>query len=369
MIMSNILNIQHSQNEYHDLVVHFNKLFCIENPSFKIISKFLDEIKFFWYERLNIIDFELEELTNNDSCFLLCGAIYLNVKEYEHFYFKSIGDYHFLFDPFLKMENFFRVPEEKVNSSKTIEYFKEVFFDTLEILTKYTNFFYILPIRELAVTDEKHHYEMLEKFFMNFVSRAFNHDFADHDDFHNKYGNYEQIESDIDPYIRENLIFLDKNDTSLSLRLKVERYCKEQMSFSELTKGQSESQIFLLALYSWLSQIIDILLICVTLRLNPYIRFDVTFHYLALLMYTFIEDSTLRKMIEKSIIFFIFRKVIENNHFNQREFSEYYSEINNKNILGNLLSKIREQKIDIFKGGIKDIEIIIRNEFGFLGKV
>jgi len=41
MIMSNILNIQHSQNEYHDLVVHFNKLFCIENPSFKIISKFL----------------------------------------------------------------------------------------------------------------------------------------------------------------------------------------------------------------------------------------------------------------------------------------------------------------------------------------
>ena len=359
----NLRNIQEAQNEYQALIVRLKILFKNEEITLKKIAIFLDEIKYFWLERKGMIDFELEELTENNSCFLLCGAIYLNVRDYEHYYFKSIGDYHILFDPFLKMENFFRVPEDRINTSETIDYFKNVLSDTIDILDNYKNYFFILPIRELAVEDNDQHHELLEKFFINFISSSFKKEFKNQNDFCTQYRTFEHIESEMEPYVLENLIFNDKRDREMPLRKKLECYCKNQMSFSALTEGQSDAQIILLSVYSWLSQVIDILLICVYLRLNPYIRFDITFHYLALVMYTFIEDQNLKEMIEKTIVFYIFRKIIDVENFKKREFSEYCMAIKNKNILDNLMSKVRKQQIDIFKDGIRKVESIIQDEF------
>ena len=101
-----LVNIKKSQQDYLVKILQHESKINQEGLSVKDISFLLDEIKCFWLERLKIIEFELEELTEKHLCFLLSGAIYLNVSEYEHFYFKSLGDYHLLYDPFLKMENF-----------------------------------------------------------------------------------------------------------------------------------------------------------------------------------------------------------------------------------------------------------------------
>lgn len=355
-------NIIKAQAEYQELIVNYKKLYD-EEISTKTIAMFLDEIKCFWLERLELIGFELEELSKTNSCFLLCGAIYLDVFNYEQYYFKSLGDYHLLFDPFLKMESFFRAPEEKINAKETIDYFKKVLADTLEILAKYKDYFYILPIRELAIKDDEQHYELLEKFFLNFISSSFKKEFVSQDDFCNRYQTFEQIESEMDPYVCKNLLFDEPDLREMPLRKKIEHCCETQMNFEELTRGQSEPRMFLIAVYSWLTQIIDILLICAYLGINPYIRFNITFHYLALIMYTFVEDQYLKEMIEKTIIFYIFRKTIDAANFEKREFSEYFLIIKGKNILNNILVKIREQQIDIFKGGIKRVELIIHDEF------
>jgi hypothetical protein len=358
-----LVNIKKSQQDYLLKIIQHKSMINQKELSVKEISFLLDEIKCFWLERLKIIDFELEELTEKHLCFLLSGAIYLNVSEYEHYYFKSLGDYHLLYDPFLKMENFFRIPEENINKKETIDYFKKVYADTIEILTKYQNQFFILPIKEIAIVDDKKHHEMLEKFFFNFLSSSFKKDLTSEEDFFKNYESFEEIEDDMDNYIRDHLILSDSSDLGLSLRNKIERYCKTQMNFASLIKEKTEPQIFFISIYSWISQIIDILLICVILRIYPYIRFDVTFHYLTLLMYTFIEDRKLKELIEKTIISYIFYKTINEENFKKIKFGDYCKLLENKSLLNVIISKIHEIGIDIFEGGVKQVESVIKKEF------
>lgn len=356
-------NIKKAQEEYLVMINQYKSLFEQEKILVKETAFILDEIKCFWLERLELIEFELEGLTVDNSCFLLSGAIYLNVADYEHYYFKSLGDYHLLFDPFLKMEKFFMVPEENLNSKEIIDYFKEIYIDTIEVLTKYKHHFFILPIREIAIKNEPKHFELLDTFFLRFISSILNKNFSSNEDFCNNYKSFEEIENDMDDFIREHLRYSDTDETGLSLREKIERYYKLPMNFKKLTQNNSESQLFLISTFSWIAQITEILLICVRLNTYPYVRFDVTFHYLSLLMHTFIEDKNLKEIIEKAIIFYILRNTIEEERFQNIEFNDFCNLIENKSLLDVIIGKMHALGIDICKGGIKQVQSIITKEF------
>jgi len=364
MIAPILFNIQKSQNEYRDLILSYKKIINKRKMCINDISMMIDDIKLFWIERLNIIEFELNELVKNYCCFLLSGAIYLGISDYEHYYFKSLGDYHFLYDPFLKLENFFHLPHNKINKDETIKIFNAAYKDTVQILTKYNNQFYILPMREIAIKSSKEQVEFLEKSFLNFLSNAFDVKFISREDFCKKYKTYEEIEENMIPYFRKYLILDEQFNFTLTLREKINLYIKSQINIPELIKDNSETEIFILSIFTWYSQIIDILSVCTRLGLNPFIRFNVTFQYLTLIMNIFIEDNELKKMIERTIVFYIFYKLINRNRFKNITFSDYCSRIKDKRILNNILDTMHDQGIDIFvDGGIKKIQTIINDEF------
>ena len=194
MNTSLLTNIKTFQVEYLEKVSRYKSLIDQEEVPVKEIAFMLDEVKCFWLERLETIEFELEELSASKSCFLLSGAIYLNLPDYEHYYFKSLGDYHLLSDPFLRMESFFRVPEDRINIKETIDYFKRTYIDTIEVLTKYKNCFFILPIREMAIKDESKHYELLETFSLRFISSTVNKHFSSREEFCKNYKSFEEID-------------------------------------------------------------------------------------------------------------------------------------------------------------------------------
>jgi hypothetical protein len=173
----NLVNINKSQKDYLAMILQFKKDVDEDNLSVNKLASFMDDIKCFWLGRLKIIECELNELTEDNIGFLLSGAIYLNISKYDHYYFKSFGDFHLLNDPLLKMEPFIRVPNEKHNIEEVVAYFKRVYFDVVNILTKYESHFYILPISEIAIENQKMHQEMLDKFALKFLSSAFNTDF------------------------------------------------------------------------------------------------------------------------------------------------------------------------------------------------
>lgn len=358
-----LLNINRSQKEYFNLLLQYKEHVQADNLSIFQICALLDEVKCFWLKRLKSIEFELDELAECRTCFVLSGAIFLNVSEYEHYFFKALGDCHIISDPFSKLEMIFRHPEREINTSYTVDYFKRAFFDTLEILTTYKGHFYILPIQEIATEDTQKHRELLDMFLWKFISSAFNEEFSSLEEFSKKYKSFEEIEAGLIDSVREKLVFNDLSDRNLSLRQRVEKHSGVIKNIASNSTSKTDAQRFLIAIFSYIAQVADILYVCSVLRINPYIRFDITFTYFTLVMSIFTDDENLRRMIEKTLICYILYRTIDENRFENITFSKYVEHLENKSFLSSILKKIHTQKVDIFKDEVPRIARIIENEF------
>ena len=260
-----IQHIQQFQAEYYELITQFSSSHSVNELTARQISLFIDEVKYFWMARLDILNVELEGLTEHRICFLLSGATYLNVTDKEHFYFISLGDFHFLHDSFLKIENFFRLPEGSVDTDEYVNVFRRSLIDTTKILEKYQSIFYILPIQLLAIEDEQKHHELLNKFFMRFISSIFKKEYEDQDSFCEDFDTFEDIENHLEPYVRNRIVFNSFSEDGVPLRRKIESYNASAPGYAQLVTGQPEARVFLVTLYSYVAQISDILLICLML--------------------------------------------------------------------------------------------------------
>lgn len=356
--------ISKSQTEYLSLLRYYHDTVLASDFSFRACGIMLDEIKLFWLERLESLDFELGKLTEtNTDCFLLSGAIYLNVAEYEHYYFRTLGNYHFLQDPLMKMDPFIRLPENQVNVGATLQYYRRVFNDTLEVLTKYRDSFCILPIRELSITDERKHQDLLKEGFLGVLSSAFNTDVESEQEFCRVYPTFEALEQGMVESVRPLFVFSTEGaGPSDSLRSKMEAYASIELNATSLFKAKTEPQRFLIAAFSWIAQILDILAICLVLRMNPYIRFNLTFHYLLMLMHSFQRDETMRRIIGNAIIFFILRRVVSPDEFQRFTFEEYDQILKDKDLLARISRALEDKGIDLFQLA-SQAESVISEEF------
>lgn len=359
-----IQHINEAQEEYLELLLFYKESVQTDSLSIAQICSLIDDVKCFWLEKLEIIEFELEELTENETCFLLSGAIYLNVSEFEHYYFKTFGDYHLLPDPFIRMENFFRIPEEQINYEFTTNYFRRAYFDTLEILITHKGNFIFLPIDELTFDDSQKHLELLNTFVWMFISSIFDSTFEDREDFYNRYNSFEDIESNLSDFVRQHLIFNDFDDRNLSLRERLNLYQSEQTNISPIIANGSDTQRFFISIFSYISQIADVLITCSALRIIPYIRSEVTFNYLSLIMHTFIEDKYLKDMLEKTLISYIFYRTTGDELFKNIDFKKYCKQIKGKAILDSIINHVHTKNIDIFNDSIEPIVSMLREQAG-----
>ena len=358
----NISNIQKSQKEYHELIKSFeNQVFSTDISQHEIVM-ILDEIESFWLNKKNILNIELDELVLEKDCVMLSGAIYLDIKDNEHYIFKALGSEHIISDPLLKLEHFFRVPFQMFNK-ELVEIFKRAFTDTLNILSQTDKYFYILPIKLMVVEDEREHLKLLQKFFLTFINSSFNEEFIELDEFFNKYSTYDEIESSITTFMRNNLTFDDIDDRGLTLGEKIESYLYSQNIIEVLIQEKIESERFILALWNYVSQVIGILIISIKTGLIPFIRHKPTFQYLTIVMYTFIEDEYFKNMIEKSIVYYIFYNRVNKERLIEIDFEKFVDFIQKNKFLDVIIEKMKIEKIDIFKGGVNEVGKIIENEF------
>ncbi len=357
----NISNIQKSQQEYYDLIKSFENSISSENITQYEIIMMLDEVQSFWLNKKNILNIELDDLVSQKDCVMLSGAIYLNIKDNEHYMFKSLGEEHIIPDPLLKLEYFFRIPSDIFNV-ESIEIFRRAFSDALNILSKTNNYFFILPIKLMVIEDEKENIELLQKFFLNFINSSFNENFNELNEFFDHCLSYEEIEKKMNPFIKSNLTF-DENDNKLSLEEKIESYLNTQDIMKSLTKDKIESEKFILALRNYVTQIIDILIMALKSGLIPFIRYKPTFQYLTIVMYTFIEDKYFKDMIEKTIVYYIFYNTVNKENLTQIDFNKFVSFVHKKQFLNVIIQEMKREEIDIFKGGVNEVNKIIENKF------
>ncbi len=358
----NIKNIQKSQEQYLKLIKKYEKQIFSNEINQKQIAMIIDEIQFFWLDRKDILTFELEKLTSQRECFMLSGAVYLDIKDNEHYIFKALGDEHIISDPLLKLENFFRVPS-KIFDKNSIEIFRRAYTDALLILSKYRNNFYILPINLIAIENQDEHMKLLQKFFLNFINAMLSTNFDNLDEFFEKYSTYEEIEKDMASFFKEDLIFDEYYNKDLSLREKIETYINTQSILDSLLQDKSEAEKFIIALQNYVTQIIDILSISLITNITPAIRFKPTFHYLTLVMYTFIEDKYFKNMIEKTIIYYIFHNTVNKENLTKINFNQFVNLAKENKFLEIILKEMKKKRIDIFKTGVRDVSKIIEEKF------
>lgn len=357
-----IQTILRSQKEYRTLIAEFTKSHNIDDLGWNEIAYFMDEVRFFWLSRLDAIEVELEKLTRDNLCVLLSGAIYLNVADNEHFYFKALGDCHIVDDPFLRMEHFFRIAQESIDTKDIIDYFHRVILDNIEVLDNCHEAFLILPIRLLAIEDEETHYELLNDFFLRFLSGIFGKDYVDQESFCGNFTTFEEIEDGLEPQVRQFITFNRFEEEGLSLRKKIELH-NEPKSYTQIMDGKPEAEIFFVTLFSYLSQITDILLTCSVMRLHPYIRYEVTFRYLVLIMNTFIDDEKLREMVENAIVFYIFRQIMDGLFDFHGSFQLFCKTMSEKRALPEIISSMRQNETEIFSSGVQEVADIVRKVF------
>ena len=358
----NIVNIQKSQKQYYEIIKSFEKQVFSDSINQKQIAMIIDEIQCFWLDKKDILILELDNLTSQKECFMLCGAVYLDVKDNEHYIFKALGEEHIISDPLLKLDNFFRVPDQ-IFDEESIDIFRRAYSDVLNILTNYQNILTILPIKQIAITDINEHLKLLQDFYLMFVNSVLNENFNKIDDFFEKYSTYDQIESNMTSFFKKSLTFDEDYDEVLSLKEKVETYINSQNIMISLTKNKSESEKFILALQNYVMQIIDILLIASITNITPYIRFKPTFHYLTIVMYTFIKDDKFKNMIEKTIVFYIFNKTVKKEDLIGIDFERFVNIAQENNFLNMILIEMEKNKIDIFKTGVEKVSKIIEEIF------
>ena len=104
-----IENLKKYQNEYEVLLKKYESIVFNEEVSSFQIARIIDIVDCFWLDKLDIIEYELEKVTYHNDCFLLSGVIYLDIESNEHYVYKALGEYHFLYDPLHKLEIFLEV--------------------------------------------------------------------------------------------------------------------------------------------------------------------------------------------------------------------------------------------------------------------
>lgn len=333
-----IENIRQYQKEYLNLL---EKNIDLINNSFQLyeLVSFIDSVNLFWLERLECIEKELELITRKNYCLLLSGAIYLDYRDYEHYIFRTFGDYHFLNDSILKIENFFRLPPDKIHNPYFHDIFKKAYLDVLNILRHTTDHFYYVPINLIFQKNETNEKEIFESFFWNSISSIFGKEYNEIAGFIKDYKDYESLESSIRPEILQHIVFSNLFDAKRSLRDRVELYLINNKGLDPLFSNTSEPEKFIIALSTYFKQVFEILLISNYFNLTPFIRYDISFYYLLLIMGSNHEEDLNINYLD-CVIFYVFHNSLDKSKLKKYSFENYYAMIKKHDYLKLINNKI-----------------------------
>jgi hypothetical protein len=307
MISQKLLQIQ---SEYLILLNNYQEQIISSSFDLSLASICIEESKKFWYKYLDIIEYEIRALTQERIGYFLAGAIYLDVKDQDHYSFLSMGDFHIINDPLSKLEAFIRLPADRIQSVEFLDYFHKTILDTHTILSNLNNHILICPIKDILQRDRDSLSSTIESLFESTLKNILSRNINCVADFISKYKNYEEIENDLLPGVLDQLIFSETSHTEKSLRDKITFKMENKLNISKLIHDKSESEIFIISLQQRLYQSLEIIVIYLEFNLFPLIRERICFHYFSLILGNLTNDDMLNNMYLKAKTFLAINEVL-----------------------------------------------------------
>ncbi|PEL13029.1 hypothetical protein [Bacillus sp. AFS017336] len=349
------------QNEYAMLIKSYSDTFSSLDFDTFMVNSFIEEVEIFWLKRLDSIRLLLEMLTKDNECFILSGAIYLGCKDNEHFPLKALGDYQFMYDPFIKMEPFFKSNISQIGTQNNIDFFAKVYTDTYKVLTEYETDFIILPLSYLSWNHEKeNHIKFLQEVHLNFLSGILGKNISSDEQFRELYRSFEQIENDLNEFYLQNLIFNGIEDERLPIGERINNYIKKNLP---PLSNSSEPDKFIFATFTMIGQMTDILLTSSQLNLIPFIRYDVTFRYFLIMNSILKEDDETEVMLNKSILSHIFYENFPTYFFTKIEYNEYIKKLKEYSLIQDVYKRLDLKNKSLQDYKLTEIVDVIRDRF------
>jgi hypothetical protein len=356
-----IKEISDIQNTYYDILRSHQYLFE-ETDNFSYEAMLLvEELKRLWAERLSNISLILDSLTNTGNSVLLCGAIYLDVKENEEFIFSTFGPHHFLNDPLLKMEPFL-LGQSGHATADAKDYFKNVYIDTLQTLSSFSNEITFLPFYQIYSSQIKDTRQTINNGYWGVISSLLKGSYSSINDIKKSFSDINSIEKGLTHESLRNLIFIDRSDAETGLLQRIDRYFSENSNMLPMD-CDDEIAKFVISTFGQIAQVLELLLMCLFFNVIPFLRNEITFHYLMLLSGSFMKHKEISSVINKTIIIYLFYYSVDRHKFDNLNFTEYSQKMREYDLLGKIYSELNCNDDSFFKNNVNDIVDIIQDQF------
>lgn len=316
-------------------------------------KRLIGDVKMFWYRNRKSIDYFISHITEDDEVAFLAGAVRLDIVNNGHYEYILVGRIRLINEPLLKMATFYSGTEDEINFEYTNQYVQECIRDVLLLLREYTDDFYILPLEYITVNDGEEYHSVLSKAAENMILSMFSTEYNDVRDFYTKNKTYEDIENNLLPQIKEQLIFDGLEDLKMPLRDRCTNYLKSNGHIMPIMKNMGEAQLFYLLVVQFCMQAIGILMTMDVHHMIPFIRNDVVFQYFTILFQSNLSSKFTEQKYLNTYIPYVVQKAFD---FSDKEYSFVKTHMGNGKMIEAIINSIEEGKIPLPREIVKCVE-------------
>ena len=349
--MIDLKPIKQIMDEYRGLLERYEE--NLERFTISDYKRLIGDVKMFWYRNRKSIDYFVSHITEDDKVALLAGAVRLDIVNNGHYEYILVGKIRLINEPLLKMATFYNGTEEEINFEYTNQYVKKCIHDILLLLREYKDDFYILPIEYITVNDGEEYHSVLSKAAENMIFSMFSSEYNDVQDFYTKNKTYEDIENDLLPQIKEQLIFDGLEDVNMPLRDRCTNYLKSNGHIMPVMKNMSETQLFYLLVVQFCMQAIGIVMTMEVHHVIPFIRNDVVFQYFTMLSQSNLSSEFTEQKYLNTYIPYVVQKAFD---FSDKEYSFVKTHMGNGKMIGAIINSIEEGRIPLPGEIVKCVE-------------
>ena len=332
LLQKQIINIQ---SEYKELL-------CTLLPILKsgYSHQALDEINIFWHRRVDIVRLYLNSYFSGNDSYAFTASTFMDYDDGEHLPFLLIGDLHILDDPLCAYSRICaKMPEEKI-SKPLYEQIIKTAEDNVKIIENCNNSITILPLRILSQTES--HEEILdlgEKIFLGLFNGVNNFE-----EYFHKCNSIDDIMKYARKDIHKIITFSETDTESEDFK---ERFQKAVWENEKLIdSSSSDANKFLMLVYGYIQQAVDIIVTCMAYKCYPYIRYPLALRYVTLIAQNLSENQFIETMLYKMSIAFVLYNLTDKERLNVLNTKEYVDKINEYDFNSKLLGAFETQGIN-----------------------
>ncbi|WP_378955751.1 hypothetical protein [Pelosinus sp. sgz500959] len=316
----------------------------------------IDEINVFWHRNKKLVHCILKNLCDSYQAYVFTGATILDMADFEHYPFVTLGKYHFWDDPIYKYAALIGKTKNASFDKKIREQIIATINDNIKILNEAADIIYILPIRLLSEVDAQMVHDAGIKAFLSLFKEK-----IDFEHYQKYFNTIEDIKNGLCPGVDKSLIFSSDDDNTLDLETRFNNYKKTNAL--PLPPTASDAEVFWFSIYANMRQAFDTILMCAEYQLIPYIRFDVAYTYILSLSVNFGDNKEIKDMIFKCAIAHVIYRTFDKEKVKNLDFREYYHSIQKYDLEHNLFLDLEDENITFSNPSIVKIVNIIEKNF------